>query len=126
MDLHGTFGLAFWGFLFVYGAVLYAVSPSARTPEGFFRARDTRGRETSGWMLTSSVFIAWIFAKSVTNAANLGASYGIVGGLAYAAYWLSIPVAGIAIFAIRRSTGARALVPFLVLKYGRAAAAAFA
>jgi hypothetical protein len=41
-----------------------------------------------------SIFISWIFAKSVTNAANLGASYGIVGGLAYASYWLSIPVGG--------------------------------
>jgi Na+/proline symporter len=126
MDSHPAFGLAFWGFLFVYGALMYAIAPSARTPEGFFRGRDARGRETSGWMLTASVFIAWIFAKSVTNAANLGAAYGIVGGLAYAAYWLSIPVAGLAIFAIRRSTGARGMIPFLVTKYGRGAAGAFA
>ena len=122
----GSFGIAFWGFLGVYGLVLYGVSPAARTPDGFFRGRDARGRETSQWMLTSSVFIAWIFAKSVTNAANLGASFGIVGGLAYAAYWLSIPVAGVAIYAIRRTTGAQGLVPFLVAKYGRGAAAAFA
>ena len=121
----GSFGLLFWAFLAVYGAALYAMAPAARTPEGFFRGRDRMGRETSRWMLTSSVFIAWIFAKSVTNAANLGAEYGVVGGIAYAAYWLSIPVAGFAIHAIRRTTGATGMVPFLVSKYGRGAAVAF-
>ena len=121
-----VFGIAFWAFLPLYGLILYVVAPSARTTDGFFRGRDARGREASQWMLTTSIFIAWIFAKSVTNAANLGASYGVVGGLAYAAYWLSIPVAGLAIYAIRRTTGAKGLVPFLVSKYGRGAAAAFA
>jgi len=121
-----SFPFVFWAILAIYGVVLYAMAPAARNPEGFFRGRDRSGRATSPWMLTSSVFIAWIFAKSVTNASNLGAEYGIVGGLAYAAYWLSIPVAGLAIFAIRRSTGARGLVPFLVSKYGRGAAVAFA
>lgn len=122
----GMVGVAFWGFLAFYGFALFAVAPSARTVEGFFGGRDARGRPTSRWMLTSSIFIAWIFAKSVTNAANLGATYGVVGGLAYATYWLSIPLAGVAIYAIRRSTGATGLVPFLVSKYGRAAAIAFA
>lgn len=122
----GAFGLVFWAFLALYGSVLYAIAPAARTPDGFFRGRGRAGREASRWLLTSSVFIAWIFAKSVTNAANLGAQYGVVGGLAYAAYWLSIPVAGLAIHAIRRTTGAKGIVPFLVSKYGRAAAVSFA
>jgi hypothetical protein len=126
VQAQGTVGIAFWAFLLVYGVVLFALAPSARTIEGFFRGRDGRNREASGWMLTSSIFIAWIFAKSVTNAANLGQAYGVVGGLAYAAYWLSIPLAGFAIYAIRRSTGASGLVPFLAMKYGRGAAAAFA
>ena len=117
--------VAFWGFLALYGVVLYALAPSARTPEGFFAGRDARGRATRGWMLTCSVFIAWIFAKSVTNAANLGAQYGIVGSLAYAVYWLSIPVAAVAIFAIRRSTGARSLAEFLGRKFGRGAALSY-
>ena len=72
-----------------------------------------------------SIFISWIFAKSVTNAANLGAAYGVVGGLAYAAYWLSIPLAGVVIYRLRTKEGATGLVPFLVGKYGRAAALAF-
>lgn len=126
MPDHTSFGLLFWGLLLVYGAVLFLMAPHARTPAGFFRGRDRAGRETSQWMLTSSVFIAWIFAKSVTNASNLGEEYGIVGGLAYAAYWLSIPTAALAIHAIRRTTGASGLVPFLISKYGRGAAMAFA
>ncbi len=119
------FGLTFWGFLIVYGAAMYAVTPNARTVGAFFRGEDDSGREAHRWALTASIFISWIFAKSVTNAANLGASYGIVGGLAYATYWLSIPLAGFVIYHLRRNTGATSLVGFLIGKYGRAAALAF-
>ena len=120
------FGIAFWGFLAFYGIAMYAMAPSARTVEGFFRGRNAKGQPASQWMLTASIFIAWIFAKSVTNAANLGATYGVVGGLAYAAYWLAIPIAGLAIYDIRRSTKATGLAAFLVGKYGRGAALSFA
>ncbi len=118
-------GLLFWGFLIFYGAALYMVTPNARTVGAFFRGEDNRGREAHQWALTASIFISWIFAKSVTNVANLGASYGIVGGLAYATYWLSIPLAGFVIYFLRRSTGATSLVNFLIGKYGRGAALAF-
>ena len=117
--------IAFWGFLFVYGGVMYALSPRATTVGTFFGGADADGRPVSQWWLTASIFISWIFAKSVTNAANLGATYGIVGGLAYAAYWFSIPVAGLVIYDIRRRSGAKGMVPFLIGKYGRGAAAAF-
>ena len=120
-----AFGLTFWGFLIFYGVALYVVTPNARTVGAFFRGEDHHGQEARQWALTASIFISWIFAKSVTNAANLGASYGIVGGLAYATYWLSIPLAGFVIYHLRRSTGATSLISFLVGKYGRAAALAF-
>ncbi|HAO32763.1 MAG TPA: sodium:solute symporter [Candidatus Competibacter sp.] len=124
--MHSTaFGLTFWGFLVAYGVILYAVTPNARTFGAFFRGEDESGREAHRWALTASIFISWIFAKSVTNAANLGASYGIVGGLAYATYWLSIPLAGLVIYRLRRGAGATSLVGFLIGKYGRAAALAF-
>jgi Na+/proline symporter len=118
-------GLFFWGFLIVYGATMYLISPQARTVSSFFRGTDSAGRPASTWALTCSIFISWIFAKSVTNAANLGAAHGIVGGLAYAAYWLSIPVAGIVIYRLRTRHGATGLVPFLISRYGRLAALAF-
>jgi len=62
----------------------------------------------------------------VTNAANLGAAYGVTGGLAYASYWLSIPVAGYIIYLIRTQTGARSIQEFLTSRFGRLASLAFA
>jgi SSS family solute:Na+ symporter len=115
----------FWGFLVLYGTVMYVISPHARTVSGFFAGTDNAGRSASAWALTCSIFISWIFAKSVTNAANLGASFGVVGGLAYAVYWLSIPMAGVVIYWLRTRHGATGLVPFLISKYGRLAALAF-
>jgi SSS family solute:Na+ symporter len=125
MPLDLTRGAFFWGFLILYGASMYAITPRARSVSSFFRGTDESGRPASGWALMCSIFISWIFAKSVTNAANLGAAYGIVGGLAYAAYWLSIPLAGIVIYRLRTRHGATGLVPFLISRYGRLAALSF-
>lgn len=118
-------GVFFWGFLVAYGLIMLKLSPNAVTLGSFFHGEDGQGRRASPWLLTSSIFISWIFAKSVTNAANLGASYGLIGGLAYATYWLSIPLAGLVIYRLRRRFGATGLVPFLTHNYGRAAALAF-
>ncbi len=120
-----TTPLLFWGFMLLYGAVMYGVSPRAISLRTFYRGADARGRAVGTWSLTASVFISWIFAKSVTNAANLGAAHGLVGGLAYATYWLSIPLAGVVIYRLRTRAGAESLAGFLVGKYGRAAAGAF-
>ncbi len=116
---------AFWGFLLLYGVLMYALAPAARSTAGFYFGHDETGRAASQWSLCASIFISWIFAKSVTNAANLGAAYGIVGGLAYACYWLSIPLAGWAIYRLRTRHGASGLVAFLTGRYGRLAALAF-
>jgi Na+/proline symporter len=118
-------GIYFWGFLLLYGTVMYVISPRSRTVSSFYAGTDDAGRPATEWALTCSIFISWIFAKSVTNAANLGAAYGVVGGLAYATYWLSIPVAGIVIYWLRTRHGATGLVPFLIARYGRLAALAF-
>lgn len=120
-----AFAIYFWGFLLLYGGVMYAVSPNARSEASFFSGSDDAGRPATEWALMCSIFISWIFAKSVTNAANLGASWGVVGGLAYATYWLSIPVAGLVIYWLRTRHGATGLVPFLIQRYGRLAAIAF-
>lgn len=116
----------FWGFLVVYGIIMYALSPRSRNAASFYKGADDRGNPVSQWSLTASIFISWIFAKSVTNAANLGAAYGVVGGLAYATYWLSIPVAGYIIYLIRTQTGACSLQEFLTSRFGRLAAVSFA
>jgi SSS family solute:Na+ symporter len=125
MTFDPAMAMYFWGFLLLYGTVMYVVSPHARTVSSFFAGTDNAGRPAGAWALTCSIFISWIFAKSVTNAANLGASFGVVGGLAYATYWLSIPVAGIVIYWLRTRHGATGLVPFLISKYGKLAALGF-
>jgi len=116
----------FWGFLLVYGVTMYLLSPKSRNAASFYQGKDDQGNPVGQWSLTASIFISWIFAKSVTNAANLGADYGVVGGLAYASYWLSIPVAGYIIYLIRSRTGARSLQEFLTSRFGRFASLAFA
>lgn len=118
--------LFFWGFLLVYGCTMYALSPRSRSSRSFYQGTNDAGTPVGQWSLIASIFISWIFAKSVTNAANLGAAYGVVGGLAYATYWLSIPIAGYIIYLIRTQTGARSLQEFLVSRFGRLAAASFA
>jgi SSS family solute:Na+ symporter len=118
-------GLFFWGFLLVFGGLMYLIVPRSKDDAGFFLGQDEQGRPASEWALMMSIFISWIFAKSVTNAANLGATYGVVGGLAYATYWLSIPLAGLVIYRLRTRQGATGLVSFLIGKYGRGAALAF-
>lgn len=125
MTFDPAMAMYFWGFLLLYGTVMYVISPHARTVSSFFAGTDNAGRPANAWALTCSIFISWIFAKSVTNAANLGASFGVVGGLAYATYWLSIPVAGIVIYRLRTRHGATGLVPFLISKYGKLAALGF-
>lgn len=116
----------FWGFLLVYGVTMYLLSPKSRNAASFYQGKDDQGNSVGQWSLTASIFISWIFAKSVTNAANLGADYGVVGGLAYASYWLSIPVAGYVIYLIRSRTDARSLQEFLTSRFGRFASLVFA
>lgn len=118
-------GIFFWGFMIVYGIVMFALSPKTVNLGGFFRGEDKQGKDCNPWMITASIFIAWIFAKSVTNAANMGQSFGIVGGIGYAVYWLCIPLTGYALYRLRRKFGAKGMVSFLTENYGVAAAFCF-
>lgn len=76
-------------------------------------------------MLTGSLTISWIFAKSITTAANLGLEFGLVGGVAYAGYYLSFAVAGIIICKLRSAGGFTSIHHFLTDRYGRNAVALF-
>ncbi|MCA9753260.1 MAG: hypothetical protein KC591_13795, partial [Gemmatimonadetes bacterium] len=67
----------------------------------------------------------WLFAKSITSSANLNASYGLGRAVAYAGWYLSIPVAGVVIWFLRRRHGATSLAGFLTEKHGRLATLAF-
>jgi len=114
-----------WLLLAAYGAAFWLLSPTSEDAAGFYEGRDETGRSPGAVLLFATVFISWIFAKSVTNAANLGAAFGLPGTVAYGAYWLSIPVAGLVIVRIRDRFGVRSLPEWVAGRYGRMAAWAF-
>ena len=71
-----------WTALLGYGAAVLAIAPRADGHRGFLWARSQTDAAPSRALLTASVLVTWIFAKSITNAANLGEKYGLTGGLA--------------------------------------------
>ncbi len=113
-----------WLALVAYGALVFLVAPRAENHRGFFWARSQEDKAPSTGLLTASVLVTWIFAKSITNAANLGEKYGLVGGLAYASWYLSIPAAGLLLYRIRKA-GHEGVIPFLTARFGPVAAFLF-
>lgn len=113
-----------WGLVIASSLMLFLLSPWAKNTNQFFKATKKK-KFPNTFMLTGSLIISWIFAKSITNAANLGLDYGIVGGIAYAAYYLSFAVAGIIIYRIRTQSPFTSIHQFLVSKFGKGAVAVF-
>jgi Na+/proline symporter len=100
--------------------LLFAVAPLARTTAEFFGGAK-KDRVPSTIALISSLVISWLFAKSITNAANLGLAFGLVGGVAYAAYYLSFAVAGWVIYKMRTVGGFKSIHHFLETRFGKPA-----
>jgi Na+/proline symporter len=119
----GVSGLQ-WALVIISSLVLFLLSPFAKNTNQFFRG-EQKFKAPNTFMLTGSLVISWIFAKSITNAANLGLDYGIVGGVAYAAYYLSFSVAGIIIYKMRTQGKFTSIHHFLTSKFGRGAVAVF-
>lgn len=103
---------------------LFFVSPMAKNTDQFFNAVNHK-KTPNSLMLMGSLVISWIFAKSITNAANLGLEFGLVGGMAYAAYYLSFAVAGIIIYRMRKLGGFTSIHHFLTSRFGKGAVALF-
>ncbi|MEM6642857.1 MAG: sodium:solute symporter [Bacteroidota bacterium] len=121
------FNIEVWQWLLIIasGLLMLLLSPKAQNAAQFFRASTKKGGEPRLWLLTSSLVISWIFAKSITNAANLGLKYGIVGGVAYATYYLSFLFAGIIIYQLREKGGFHSIHNFLQTQFGRSAVVIF-
>ncbi|MAW96419.1 MULTISPECIES: sodium:solute symporter [unclassified Leeuwenhoekiella] len=113
-----------WCLISVSSLILFFISPLAKTTSDFFKATH-RKKAPNVIMLTGSLIISWIFAKSITNAANLGLEFGIVGGVAYAAYYLSFAIAGILIYSIRTRGGYKSLHEFFTSRFGKNAMRVF-
>lgn len=114
-----------WGLLVFATLFLYYISPKVVTNEGFFAGVGVGDTKPNYFTLTFSLIISWIFAKSITNAANLGLSFGIVGGTAYAVYYLSFIVAGIIIYKLRTQGKFESIHHFLNTKFGKSALVIF-
>lgn len=114
--------ITFWQWVLVVGTstLLIFLSPLAKTATQFFKAQ-RNGRSPNFWMLSGSLIISWVFAKSIANASDLGFSYGITGGLAYASYYASFLVAGVIIYRMRVKGGIRSIHSFLGEKFGKQA-----
>ena len=113
-----------WTLIIVSSLILFFLSPLATTTDQFFKAVSNR-KAPNTLVLTGSLIISWIFAKSITNAANLGLDFGIVGGVAYAGYYLSFAVAGVLIYHMRTKGGFKSIHEFLTSKFGKGAMAIF-
>ncbi|RKR14756.1 Na+/proline symporter [Maribacter vaceletii] len=113
-----------WALVITSSLVLFFLSPLAKNTNQFFMAKQ-RKKTPNTFMLMGSLVISWIFAKSITNAANLGLAFGLVGGVAYAAYYVSFAVAGIIIYKMRTKGNYISIHQFLTTKFGKSAVAVF-
>lgn len=109
-----------WSLIIVSSLILFLISPYAKSKNQFFKATK-RLKAPNTFVLTGSLIISWIFAKSITNAANLGMEFGILGGIAYAGYYLSFAVAGVLIYKLRTEGKYESIHHFLTTKFGKRA-----
>ncbi len=114
-----------WIILIVFGILFLFIAPKAKTIQQFFEAKSSKGNAPNVFLLTSSLVIAWIFAKSIANAANLGLAFGFVGGLSYACYYFSFLVGGLVIYKLRTKGNFTSIHNFLKTKYGQRAVTVF-
>lgn len=120
-----TLSILQWSLIIVSSLVMYAISPWAKSTDDFYKATKSNGQKPNFLLLTSSLIISWIFAKSIAVAASLGYDYGLVGGLAYACYYLSFIVAGIVIFRMRSKGKWNSIHQFIQSKFGNNAVRLF-
>lgn len=111
--------LIFTAMLVVLAGASFVFAPRAIDTNGFFKGLATDGRAPGLVALTLSQVTTWLFARSLLTAAVLGFYYGIAGGLAYAAYYLSFISGGAIIRAIRFRHGASNIQDFLRERFGR-------
>jgi len=115
-----------WFCVIASSVLMYIFSPKATSLNQFFKAWGKNHKTPSTAVIIGSLVISWIFAKSITNAANLGKDFGILGGVAYGMYYLSFLVAGVVIYRLRKIGKYKGIPQFLFHKYGRTALSLFA
>ncbi len=114
-----------WIILIAFGVLFFFITPKSKSVDQFYKAKSNKGTEPNIFLITSSLVISWIFAKSIANAANLGLELGFIGGLAYACYYLSFLVGGFVIYKMRQKGKFESIHEFLRSSYGRKAVTVF-
>ena len=131
-------GVREWSQIYWYSAVLILTAQVSFSVPSFFlgegpgicdqlklwfghewAATKAIAREQVGfWTLMPSVFITWIFAKSIDNAASWGGKFGLIGGVAYAGWYTSFFSASLVGYRLRVRYGFRALPVAVERCYG--------
>ena len=106
-------------------AVTLWLAPRAADADGFFKGWTASGGQPGLLTLTFSQVTTWIFARSLLTAAILGYYYGIAGGLAYTAYYLSFLTGGAIVRSIRFRHGFESVQAFLADRFGRGGVACY-
>jgi len=114
-----------WALLILFGLLFFLIAPYSKTVDQFFAAQTNEGKQPGVWILTASLVISWIFAKSITNAANLGLEFGMVGGVAYSVYYVSFLVGGYIIYQLRVNGNFSSIHQFLQTRFGHSAVVVF-
>ena len=142
-----------WHTLYWYGAMLILTAQMSHTTRAFFMGEgpsiwdfgryflaldgdlktvqkasksDTAARKRVGFLtLMPSTFITWIFAKSINNSATLGGRFGLLGGIAYAGWYVSFFAAALVGYQLRTRYGFRSLPAAIERCYGTVALLCF-
>ena len=115
----------FIGALIALAVVSFLLAWRPVDANGFFKGWSADGRMPGVLMLTFSQVTTWIFARSLLTAAILGYYYGIAGGLAYTAYYLSFLTGGAIIRSIRFTHGFDSVQDFLRARFGAGGVACY-
>jgi Na+/proline symporter len=118
-----------WHLLNCYGVICLVLAVGDGTPRQFFKPIDetnTDGRKCFAFgLITMTSFVSWVMAKSIQNSSKLGARFGIVGGLAYAAWFVGVFTTGVIVYFLRKQ-GYYSLPDFINDRYGPLACVVFA
>ena len=117
--------ILFGGILASIAIGSYLVAPHTRSSSAFLHGYNDDGSAPGLWALTLSQVTTWIFARSLLTAALLAFSYGVVGALAYTAYYLSFFTGGVLIDRLRFHYGFPNIQSFLVDRFGRTGSTLF-
>ena len=101
----GMVPIAPWLVLAGYGVVVWVMMPKRVDATQFFEGGARSDAAPGFWLLVASAAITWVFAKSISNAANLSNASGLWGGIGYTVYYLSFVVVGLAVFVMRTRGG---------------------